>query len=335
MSSAFRRRISAIACVLWAAGGAGCGNGDRDELDTSFAIPRSEPFAPVLSAYELFDGPMAELAPASDVLEYELASPLFTDYSSKQRLLKLPPGTQIRIVGPLSASFPEGTVVAKTFYYPRDLRKPAEDWRILETRLLVLRDGLWNVATYRWNAAQTEATLLLDGEVTPIDWIAEGGQSRSTDYEVPGEVACVTCHQRSGEVTLIGLRPRNLNIAVLRDGVPVNQLEDLRARGLLADEGIELVATLPAYEDSTQDLEARARAYLDTNCAHCHNPDAWRRSARQDFDFRYETPLASSGISSGREDIRDVLIDGEMPLTGTTVPHAEGIELVLSYLDTL
>ena len=189
--------------------------------------------------------------------------------------------------------------------------------------------------TYIWDEAQADAVLSLDGAETRIDWVSEAGEERSTDYEIPDEVACVTCHQRDGAADLIGLRPRNLNIDVLRDGTEVNQIEYLRSRSLLSGVAADTVATIPAYEDHSTDLELRARAYLDANCAHCHNPSAWEKAAEKDFDFRYETPLHETGILDEPHDFKQALRDGEMPLAGTTLIHDQGVDLVLGYLDTL
>lgn len=312
-----------------------CQDGGREALDFRFDIPRSEAFPARLSDYGLYAEPMANLAPAASVVEYELSAPLFTDYSRKQRLLRLPADGTMDVVDGLSSRFPEGTVVAKTFYYPQDFRDASLGWDVVETRLLVMRGGQWNVATYIWNEAQTDAVLALDGEQMRLEWISATGDTRSTDYEVPSEVACVTCHQRDGEVELIGLRPRNLNLDVLREGATVNQLEHLDGQGLLSGVPLETLSRIPAYENAENELEARARSYLDANCAHCHNPDGWRRPARRDFDFRFETPLADTGLLGKQRDVEAVLVDGEMPYIGTTLVHDEGVDLVLSYLGTL
>lgn len=92
-----------------------------------------------------------------------LSSELFTDYASKQRLLRVPEGTTMTLTDDGQLEFPDGTVLVKTFYYPSDMRDAAASVRVIETRLLVKTDGLWNAATYVWNEAQTEATLLLEG----------------------------------------------------------------------------------------------------------------------------------------------------------------------------
>ncbi len=328
-------RMAILACGLLAFGCQGWDDSGRDELDVSFDIPRGEEFPASLSAYELFDEPMADLVPSGASVEYELASPLFTDYSRKQRLLKLPPGGTMEVIDGLTSRFPEGTVVAKTFYYPLDFADESLGWEVIETRVMVMREGEWNVATYIWNESQTDAALSLDGAEMLVRWASETGQERATDYEIPNEIACVTCHQRDGAADLIGLRPRNLNIDVRRDGAEVNQIEYLRSRSLLSGAAADTVTTIPAYEDPSNELELRARAYLDANCAHCHNPSAWHKAAKKNFDFRYATPLDETGILDERHDFDKALLDGEMPLTGTTLIHEEGLDIVFSYLDTL
>lgn len=327
--------LATLLLGLLSMGSIGCGGEGAAELDYDFEIPRGEVFPTSLSEYGLYAGPMADLVPADSVVEYELSSPLFTDFSRKQRLLKLPGGATMEVVDSLSSTFPEGTVVAKTFYYPHDDADPSQGWRVIETRLLVMRDGDWNVATYIWNDEQTDAVLELEGEVTPVSWRSASGQERSTNYEVPSEVACVTCHQRNGVASLIGLRPRNLNIDVMRDGEQVNQLDYLQSQALLSGAALDTVSTIPAYEDGSLGLEARARGYLDANCAHCHNPVAWKRGARQDLDLRFETPLGETGIVDKRRRMEKLMVDGEMPFVGTTMRHDEGVDLVVEYLDLL
>jgi hypothetical protein len=59
------------------------------------------------------------------------------------------------------------------------------------------------------------------------------------------------------------------------------------------------IGNLPAYAAPTDlgaPLEARARSYLDVNCAYCHQPGGLGRAQ---FDLRITTPLASSGIVNG------------------------------------
>ncbi len=323
-----------MAAVLMATG-SGCGQRfEPDPYDIDFDIPRTESFAPALSAYALYQEPMASLQPASRVLPYELSSELFTDHAYKQRLLRVPEGTTMTLRDDATLEYPEGTILVKTFYYPSDMRDPDASVRILETRLLVKTAGLWNVATYLWNAEQTDATLLLEGTTTEVSWIDDAGQPRATDYVVPHEGECVTCHQADDASVFIGPTPRNLNRVVERSGDDVNQLAYFQAEGVLGDIDAAAIATIPNYEDVAEPLARRARAYLDINCAHCHSPGGWEDASRRDLDFRFSTPLEQTGLDQ-RDEMARQLRDGNMPYLGTTLLHDEGIELVLDYVESL
>ena len=316
---------------------AGCGDGcsDPQPYDLDFDIPRSETFSESLSAYGLYDEPLASLQPTARAIPYELSSQLFTDYALKHRLMMLPEGSSITITDETTSEFPEGTILAKTFYYPSDMRDTAGPRRVIETRLLILTGGVWNVATYLWNDAQTDATLLLTGTTTEVSWIDEAGRSKTTNYVVPHEGECVTCHQSGGSSDLIGPTLRNLNRDVTRHGDEVNQLEYLVAEGVLDDVDWTSAPSIPDYEEVDLSLDRRARAYLDVNCAHCHNPSGWDEAAGPDLDLRFQTPLNQTGLERMASDVERQMERGRMPYLGTTLRHDEGVRLVLDYIETL
>jgi len=321
-------------CIIAALLAGGCEQdrwGEPPPYDIDFEIPRGEDFPSSLSAHGLFRAPPSALQPADGVLLYELSSELFTDYAHKQRLMKLPEGGSIATDGD-RLTYPEGTVLAKTFYYLADTRDPEAGRRIIETRLLVKTGGQWNVATYLWNAEQTDATLLLDGTTTDVSWIDARGQARGSAYAVPHEGECVTCHQSGGETAYIGPSLRNLNRAVVRSGAPVEQLTHLASTGILDAIDPATAPTLPDYRDRTLPLDARARAYLAVNCAHCHQPEAWDVATERDVDFRYGTPLGETGIARKKDDLIRVLENGKMPYLGTTLVDEVGIGLVIDYV---
>ncbi len=56
---------------------------------------------------------------------YDLNTPLFTDYAHKLRAIWLPPGTQAHYDPDGVFDLPVGTIISKTFYYPK-ANKPAE-----------------------------------------------------------------------------------------------------------------------------------------------------------------------------------------------------------------
>ena len=328
------KRSTRIACFALAF--AGCDERNvPDPYDLDFDIPRTEAFAPSLSAYGIYEEPLASLQPAAGVVPYELSSELFTDYASKQRLLKLPEGSRIAASNNATMAFPEGTILAKTFYYPEDLREPDGPRRVIETRLLVKTDGLWNVATYQWNDEQTAATLLLGGATTAVSWTTAQGQSMAIDYEIPHEGECVTCHQSNESAVFIGPTPRNLNRSVTRSGEEVNQLAFFSAEGLLDGMDWTLAPATPDYTNTGHSLKVRARAYMDVNCAHCHNPTGWEDAEGAELDLRYQTRFGQTGITDELEDLESRLESGEMPYLGTTILHDEGVDLVMDYLSTL
>lgn len=187
-------------------------------------------FNPKLSNYGLFRGKMSLLEPAAGVEVLDISSPLFTDYAEKQRLIKLPKGKRMHAAGNGLPQFPEGTIIAKTFYYSHTQNNKR---RLIETRLLILKNGLWNGATYQWNASQQEAVLIDKGASVPISFTSEDGKSRSITYRIPSQQDCGSCHRAANQLIPIGPKTRNLNIDVIRNGKTENQLAYLHEKGLL------------------------------------------------------------------------------------------------------
>jgi uncharacterized repeat protein (TIGR03806 family) len=311
------------------------GDFEPPPYDRGFEIPRTEDFAPSLTAYQLFDEPLASLQPAPGVYLYELSSELFTDFAHKQRLIRLPQGKAATISAEGELRFPEGTIIAKTFYYPADMRDPSGPARVIETRLLILTSGRWNVATYVWNTEQTDASLLLGGATANVSWLDDEGEAVATTYVVPHEGECVTCHQSGGSSAFIGPTLRNLNRDVTRSGGEINQLEYLVTEGVIDGAGWTSAPFIPAYEDTDASPESRARAYLDINCAHCHNPNGWDEASKPNLDLRFQTPLGQTGLTRKARALKRQMETGQMPYLGTTLLHEEGIRLVLDYLETL
>ncbi|MES2036147.1 MAG: SO2930 family diheme c-type cytochrome [Pseudomonadota bacterium] len=229
---------------------------------------------------------------------YELNTPLFTDYAGKLRTVWMPKGQSADWSADEAFDFPVGTVVSKTFFYPKaadgavapgDGLKVAQTGhgldlskiRLVETRILVRRKDGWAAFPYVWNDRQTEATLKRTGQSAPMT-LARPGRRDAFVYQVPNVNQCAGCHatdHATKKLQPIGLKARHLN----RDG----QLERLAAIGYLRG----LPAERPkaaVWTDEGAGLDARARAWLDINCAHCHSP-----TGPADTSGLYLTPAAA------------------------------------------
>jgi uncharacterized repeat protein (TIGR03806 family) len=239
-----------------------------------FSFRKVESFRPhdALSAYGLFAGEMKRQIPADGVIPYDLNTPLFSDYAHKLRFVKIPAGKKARYSADEVFEFPEGTVIAKTFYYPEDFRKPEKKRRILETRILYRQESHWSAFSYIWNEEQTEATYEVAGAVKPVSWIHGDGKKRSINYVIPNQNQCKQCHELHGAVMPIGPTARSLNRDFTYPSGTHNQLEYWAQAAVL--EGLPESASrpkLPVWNDaSSGSLSSRARAYLDVNCGHCH-----------------------------------------------------------------
>lgn len=232
---------------------------------------------------------------AGDVVPYELATPLFSDYAQKLRTIRFPDApVSYRQYDPLE--FPEGTVISKTFYYPRDpdgkLRLTAatgvgftgrsldlEQVTLIETRLLVReRDG-WTALPYVWNDEQNGATLQIQGDVRRLTGIDDAGTRHDFHYLVPNRNECGGCHitdETSGQLEPIGPTVRQLNRTFSHYPTgPANQLQTWQERGWLTGlpDDHEAIPSVPRWNPAATDRPGeRARAWLDINCGHCHQP---------------------------------------------------------------
>jgi uncharacterized repeat protein (TIGR03806 family) len=330
-----KKVVFAISCILIVTSSCRKNDDDVEVEIPDFNFQQTLSFKTSLSAYGIFDGTPADLLPSEDFELLELSSALFTDYAHKQRLIKIPEGTSITKSGDGSLDFPDGTILTKTFFYFNDERDTSLGKRIIETRLEIKESGTWNIATYLWNESQTDATLKLDGQDTPVSWINSQGNNRSTLYHVPTQNECMTCHQSNSTMSPIGPTLLNLNRTVKRDSIELNQLTHLQSIGLMEQFSITDISQMVDYNDKNASLSDRGRAYLAINCAHCHNPQAWDVPAEKDFDFRHEIPFELTGIQTGKDKLSRNVLNQEMPFIGTTMMDEEGVDLLIEYLNSL
>jgi len=228
-----------------------------------------------LSSYRFFTGNMAEQIPNQGVVPYDLNTALFSDYTAKDRFVFVPPGKQATYNATESFDFPVGSVLIKSFTYPADLRDPAAGGDLLETRLLVRQPSGWVGLPYVWNAQKTDAVLRSVGATLQVSGIGTDGNFGQYSYKVPNSNQCKECHREHHEVMgLLGPKARHLNKDYPYADGAENQLTHWADLGILAGAPADPSAAERAavFDDpSTGNTEQRARAYLDINCAHCHN----------------------------------------------------------------
>ncbi len=252
------------------------------------------PFPGLLSETGLFSDLQA-LTPAAGVLAYDVNARLWSDDAVKQRWIALPDGAQITFSAAAPWAFPAGTVLVKHFELELTVGD-AGSRRRLETRVLIREAQGWAGYTYRWNAAQTDAVLLpdaLEETFTITDALAPGGQRQQT-WRYPSRTDCLQCHtEPAGRV--LGVRTGQLNRDHVFPNATDNQLRTWNHIGLFTSD-IGDAGTHEAWADpvdTAATLQARARAYLATNCAVCHLANG---TAPGDLDFRHGVANAGLGI---------------------------------------
>ncbi|WP_448481821.1 SO2930 family diheme c-type cytochrome [Pseudoxanthomonas mexicana] len=315
------------------------------------------------------------------VVPYDLNTPLFSDYAHKLRTVWMPAGTSATYQPERSFDFPVGTILSKTFYYPlpegqawdgtsvartppsqSSLEGEALDLakvRLIETRLLVHRAEGWVALPYVWNEAQTEASLKRTGELVALELVDAAGGREAVEYQVPDQNQCGGCHitdNKSRKLLPIGPKARHLNRDFDYTAGRQNQLAHLASIGYLGG----LPSTPPRLADAMDaqaPLDARARAYLDVNCGHCHSATGpaitsglWLDAQTQD---RLKLGFCKQPIAAGKgtgnrlydivpghaaDSIFDYRLDSDdpaimMPELGRSVIHREGVALIRAWID--
>lgn len=255
---------------------------------------------PKLSDWHVVEARDGKLQLNANVVPYDLNTPLFTDYAHKLRTVWMPAGTSAKYNATDTFDFPVGTIISKTFYYPKTATGGAgevvrsDDYshdfvghdfagqgldlshvHLVETRILVRRQDGWAAMPYVWNDAQTDATLARTGAVLPLTLVDATDPPEPFNYVVPDESQCASCHAQdwiSRKIHPIGLKARHLNKNYAYAEGSENQLEHLLKVGYLSGAPAASAAPRNAnWADPHAPLDARARAYLDINCGHCHN----------------------------------------------------------------
>jgi len=228
---------------------------------------------------------LLDLTAAPGFIEYGLEVPFWSDGAGKRRWLAIPNGQRIGFSPTGPWSFPVGTIAVKHFEIEL-VEGDSTSARRLETRVLVRRASGWEGFTYRWNAAGTEADLLVGG-ASEVLTIETSTGPRQQLYEYPSRTDCLRCHT-SAAGFLLGVRTRQLNRNFDFVEVTDNQLRSYDHIGLFSTSigAPSQYGAYPGLDDASASLAVRARAYLEVNCAQCHRPNG---PTPVSLDLRFDT----------------------------------------------
>ena len=331
------------------------------QLPTAIFHPDSNP--KTLAEWGVASAQNDELILANASLVYDLNTPLFSDYALKLRAVQLPDGLTVKLNADQdSLDFPIGTIISKTFYYPkgdqaRRVLKPTAPptiennrldlsvFQLIETRLLVRREAGWEALPYVWDDAQETAKLKRTGDLKRLT-LMDGNKTSEFAYLVPNVNQCSGCHATNNTTRAI---------------IPIGP----KLRHLTSTEGFGLSAQPSGYfqnvdwSDTGKSLDERARAYLDINCSHCHNKNGPADTSGLNLEpgtpmgpsfGRCKTPIAAGtgtgnrkyGIVPGKPDksifayrMESVNPAVMMPELGRALAHDEGVELITDWIESL
>ncbi len=310
---------------------------------------KPEPIPATLSATGLFSE-TASLEPAPGVHSYEINAEAWADGADVIRHFAVPAGDEgiFARAGEnqrKSWRMPDGAAFARTIR--RKIDEADESVRI-ETQVMHKDHGEWKFLTYRWRKDQGDADLVPEtGETQPCQ---VGEQTLS--HRFPSRAECAACHTQRSFFALA------FSTEQLDRG---DQIERFLELGLFQRGQAPRPEQFPALADpydSALALDARARAYLHVNCAHCHRETGL--GGRAQFELLHWLGLAETGAVNARplvglpgigekgrviapgdpdlsELVRRMAIRGpnQMPLIGSDRIDENGLALIREWISSL
>ena len=303
---------------------------------------------------------LTNLTAGAGILPYSINVPFWSDHAEKTRWFSVPDLTDdMTWAQDENWDFPEGQVWIKHFELELDRDSPGTERRRIETRFLVkTADDVYGI-TYRWNAAQTDAELVVEGGDTVDFTITEGGETRTQTWVFPSRNDCRSCHTQVAGGAL-SFNTRQLNSLHDYGSGDENQLDALETAGYFSN-AIPSPGGLPEYhpaDDEGATLEERARSFLSVNCVSCHQDGG---AALGEWDAQPWLTLEQSGIvdspvsNNGGDPHARTVVPGDldssmilqrlisargnagslpaMPPLGSTEANEEGIALLTAWIE--
>jgi uncharacterized repeat protein (TIGR03806 family) len=339
------RFASALVCAGLLAGGQ-----PASETSQATAINDAAILAPglprTLSEFGFFRG-AGTANPSPQLIGYSLKTPLFSDYTEKQRFIYLPTGATAAVREDGKVAFPVGAAIIKTFGVGEGAA-----FRPVETRVLLHRASGWEALPYVWNADLSDATLKVSGTRLPLSVTRTSGLKADISYAVPNKNQCKECHQSGSQIVPIG--PVWMNM----------QFADPRTQNRFTGQAAlprSRTKPWPVWNDAASgSLDDRARAYLHANCAHCHNPAGSASNSGLFLSYSdapadvalgvYKRPVAAGrgsgghdfAIAPGKPDssimvhrMASIEPGVAMPEVGRSLVHEEGVALIREWISSL
>ncbi len=295
------------------------------------------------------------------VFPYELNSTMWQDGASAEFHVAIPGDKPIQYFQTPKPTFdwfkskvlfPKDSVLVKTY----SMRSNGTNQRI-ETQLSHY-GGVndWRFYTYKWLEDQSDAVLVdSDGEAKTIKFgVGLGNELR---WNFGARSQCRICHTPwSGDAT--GFTEEQLR----RPGQSRDAWRDLIEQGCLGFPAKELpcpdsdFSGMVGHDDPYASIEHRARSYLHSNCAHCHQ---FGGSGSAAFDLRFEKSLADlkvvdampikgnmqlddARLIAAGDPNRSVLYyrmaksgGGRMPHIGSEVVDSNGVQLLHHWISNI
>ncbi len=319
--------------------------------DKSATFPRK------LSETGLFSS-VKELTPVAGVVPYSINAEPWADYAVAERMVAVPGELSIKAEG-AAWTYPKDSVLVKTHSLELESGNPLTSRRI-ETQILHF-DGIeWMPYTYQWNDEQSDALLVAAAGTEQAFDIADStlrGGKRKQTWRFAGRAECQRCHNKwSGPA--IAFNTPQLNKPHDYGGSLVSQIDAL-AEMKLFEKPVVIDPKLPKLAspyDASANQEDRARAYLHTNCAHCHRLHAGSAVlSKMPFDLPLDKTdmigvrptqgtfgIHAAQVIAPGDPFRSVLLyrmtklgGGRMPHIGSTEVDAKGIDLIYKWIKEL
>ncbi len=255
--------------------------------------------------------------PAAGVLAYSINAEPWADHATAERFVALPGTPKLGTYAKADLQrgivkgawiYPSDAVFAKTISLEMERGNPASRRR-LETQILH-RDGHdWRAYNYVWNDEQTDALLTgPDGfdRTFIIKDSAELTGKRQQSWHFASRTECLICHTtRAGSI--LGFNMPQLNREHFYGKTAGHQLHTFEHLGMFEEKLPEPLPRTAQPFDAKENLHDRARAYLHTNCAHCHRRGGGGTAV---FELLHEL------------DLKKMLLVGTPPSQGTFGIHA-------------